>query len=231
MTVPEIIVAVISIIIIDIVLGGDNAIIIALASRALPPEQRKKAIVYGTIGAVVVRIALTGFALYLLKIPLLQFAGGVLLVWIAFKLLLEEKGVECKEGKNLMDAIKIIIMADVVMGVDNVIAIAGAAHGSLLLVILGLVISVPIIVWGSTIILKWIERYPVIVYIGAGVLAWTAGKMITADIIVYREIGQYIPYFDLAVPAVILLVVTGTGYYINKYVRCKVVEKEDIHPR
>jgi len=213
--------AVISIIIIDIVLGGDNAIIIALASRALPSEQRKKAIIYGTLGAVVVRIALTGVALYLLKIPLLQFTGGVLLVWIAFKLLLEEKNVECKEGKSLMDAVKIIVVADVVMGIDNVIAIAGAAHGSLLLVVLGLVISVPIIVWGSTVILKWLERFPVIVYIGAGVLAWTAGKMITADVIIYREVGQYIPYFDFAVPAVILLIVTGTGYYINRYVRCR----------
>ena len=225
LTAPEIIVAVISIIIIDIVLGGDNAIIIALASRSLPPEQRKKAIIYGTIGAVAVRIALTGFALYLLQIPLLQFAGGVLLIWIAFKLLLEEKDVECKEGKSLMEAIKIIIVADVVMGVDNVIAIAGAAHGSLLLVVLGLVVSVPIIVWGSTFILKWLERYPVIVYIGAGVLAWTAGKMITADVIVYREVGQYIPYFNLALPALILLVVIGTGYYINKHVRCKVEDK------
>lgn len=225
MTAPEIVVAVISIIIIDIVLGGDNAIIIALASRSLPPEQRKKAIIYGTIGAVAVRIALTGFALYLLQIPLLQFVGGVLLIWIAFKLLLEEKDVECKEGKSLMDAIKIIIVADVVMGVDNVIAIAGAAHGSLLLVVLGLVVSVPIIVWGSTFILKWLERYPVIVYIGAGVLAWTAGKMITADVIIYREVGQYIPYFNLALPALILLVVIGTGYYINKYVRCKVEDK------
>lgn len=227
MTTPEILVAVVSIIIIDIVLGGDNAIIIALASRSLPAAQRKKAIIYGTIGAVAVRIALTGFALYLLKIPLLQFVGGVLLIWIAFKLLLEEKNVECKEGKSLMDAIKIIIMADVVMGVDNVIAIAGAAHGSLLLVVMGLVVSVPIIVWGSTLILKWLERFPAIVYIGAGVLAWTAGKMITADIIVYREIGQYVPYFDLAVPAVILLAVTGTGYYINKHVRCKIETKRD----
>ncbi|HBV95978.1 MAG: membrane protein [Peptococcaceae bacterium BICA1-7] len=228
MTVPEIIVAVISIIIIDIVLGGDNAIIIALASRTLPPEKRKKAIIYGTIGAVAVRIALTGFALYLLKIPLLQFAGGILLVWIAFKLLLEEKNVECKEGKNLLDAIKIIIVADVVIGIDNVIAIAGAAHGSFMLVVLGLIVSVPIIVWGSTFILKWLERFPVIVYIGAGVLAWTAGKMIAADVIVYREIGQYIPYFDLVVPAIIFLVVTGTGYYVNKYVRCKVENKGDI---
>lgn len=120
-----------------------------------------------------------------------------------------------------MDAVKIIVVADVVMGIDNVIAIAGAAHGSLLLVVLGLVISVPIIVWGSTVILKWLERFPVIVYIGAGVLAWTAGKMITADVIIYREVGQYIPYFDFAVPAVILLIVTGTGYYINRYVRCR----------
>ncbi|MFZ5642848.1 MAG: TerC family protein [Bacillota bacterium] len=221
MTAPEIIIAVLSIVIIDIVLGGDNAIIIALASRSLPPEQRKKAIIYGTVGAVVIRITLTGFALYLLKIPLLQFVGGLLLVWIALKLLLKDKDVECREGKNLLDAIKVIILADVVMGIDNVIAVAGAAHGNLLLVILGLIISIPIIVWGSTIMLKWLERFPAIVYIGAGVLAWTAGKMITEDAIIYREVGRYVPYFELAVPAAVLLIVLSTGFYINRFVRCK----------
>lgn len=221
MTEAEIVVALFSIVVIDIVLGGDNAIIIALASKSLPPEQRKKAIIYGTLGAVIVRVALTGFALFLLKIPFLQFAGGVLLVWIAIKLLLEEKDVECKAGNNLIDAIKVIILADVVMGIDNVIAIAGAAHGSLIMVIFGLLISVPIIVWGSTFILKWIERYPAIVYVGAGVLAWTAGKMITADVIIYREIGRYIPYFDLLIPLTVLFFVLATGVYINKLKRCK----------
>jgi len=221
LTGSELVIAVFSIMIIDIILGGDNAIIIALASKALPPEQRKKAIIYGTLGAVAVRVALTAFALFLLKIPLLQFVGGVLLVWIALKLLLEEKEVTCEAGKSLFDAIKTIILADVVMGIDNVIAIAGASHGNLAMVILGLLFSVPIIVWGSTFILKWLDRYPSIVYIGAGVLAWTAGKMITEDIIIYRLIGQHMPYFDYIVPFTILIFVLGIGIYVKKVVRCK----------
>ena len=223
----EIIIALLSIIVIDIILGGDNAIIIALASKSLPPEQRKKAIIYGTIGAVAVRIALTAFALYLLKVPFLQFVGGLLLVWIALKLLLEEKDVKCQAGKNLIGAIKVIILADVVMGVDNVVAVAGAAHGSLALVVFGLLFSVPIIVWGSTLILKWLERYPGIVYIGAGVLAWTAGKMITADIIIAREVGSYIPYFQYTIPLAVLILVLAVGLYINKVVRCKIDSKDN----
>ncbi|MDD3654176.1 MAG: TerC family protein [Desulfotomaculaceae bacterium] len=224
----EVIISVLSIIIIDIILGGDNAIIIAMASKALPAEQRKKAIIIGTIGAVTIRIALTAFALYLLTIPLLQFAGGVLLVWIAFKLLLEEKEVKCEAGKSLANSIKIIIMADAVMGIDNVIAIAGAARGSLAQVIFGLLFSVPIIIWGSTFILKWLERYPVIVYIGTGVLAWTAGKMISADIFVYRIIGQYIPYFDFILPSVVLIFVLVIGFYVNRFVWCKINSKNNI---
>lgn len=224
----EAIIGVLSIIIIDIILGGDNAIIIAMASKTLPAKQRKKAIIIGTFGAVTIRIALTAFALYLLKIPLLQFAGGILLVWIAFKLLLEEKEVKCEAGKSLFSAIKIIIMADAVMGIDNVIAIAGAARGSLVQVIFGLLFSVPIIIWGSTIILKWLERYPAIVYIGGGVLAWTAGKMITADIIIYRIIGQYIPYFDFILPLVVLISVLAIGFYVNRFAWCKINSKNNV---
>ncbi|OPX91549.1 MAG: Integral membrane protein TerC family protein [Pelotomaculum sp. PtaB.Bin013] len=223
----EAMVSVLSIIVIDIVLGGDNAVMIAMACKALPVEQRKKAIVLGTVGAVIVRVAMTAVALYLLKIPLLQFAGGVLLVWIALKLLLEEKEVECKVAKSLFNAIYIIIMADVVMGIDNVLGIAGAAQGSLERVIFGLLFSVPIIVWGSTIILKWLDRYPAIVYVGSGVLAWTAGKMIVKDIIIYKNIGQYIPYFDFALPVAVLIFVLATGLYINK-IKCKEVGKNNV---
>ncbi|MDD3270010.1 MAG: TerC family protein [Syntrophomonadaceae bacterium] len=205
-----------SIVVIDIVLGGDNAILIALASKNLAVEQRKKAMFWGVIGAVGVRAALTTVALYLLKIPLLQFAGGVLLVWIALKLLLEEKQVECESASCLSEAIKIIIVADVVMGIDNVIAIAGAAHGSVLMVVLGLAISVPIIVWGSTFILKWMEKYPAIVYLGAGILAWTAGQMIASDPIIAREIGVYIPYLEWLLPLLVLIGVILGGFYGKK---------------
>jgi len=211
----EVITAISSIVIIDIVLGGDNAILIALASKALAPEQRRKAMLWGVVGAVLVRTAFTAVALYLLKIPLLQFAGGVVLVWIALKLLVEEKKIECQTGNSLGEAIKIIIIADVVMGIDNVIAIAGAAHGSLALVVGGLIISVPIIVWGSTIILKLIEKYPVIVYAGAAVLAWTAGQMIVSDSLIMNYAGSSIPYFSTLVPVLILVGVLGIGYYKN----------------
>lgn len=206
-------------------MGGDNAVIIAMASKGLPLHQRKKAIIFGTAGAVAVRVALTAFVLFLLKIPFLHVVGGILLIWIALKLLLENKEVTCKTGKSLIDAIKTIILADAIMGIDNVLGIAGAAHGDLGRVILGLLFSVPIIVWGSTFILKWMDRYPGIIYIGTGVLAWTAGKMITEDIIIYRLIGQYMPYFEYVVPTTILIFVLGIGVYLKHGVR-RTVESE-----
>jgi YjbE family integral membrane protein len=174
--------ALLSIIIIDLLLAGDNAIVIGLAARNLPKHQQKKAVVWGTVGAVVIRALATIFVVWLLKIPGLLLVGGVLLVWIAYKLLVEGKGHDDVEaGGSLWEAIRTIIIADALMGLDNVLAVAGAAHGSFLLVILGLVISVPIMVWGSTLILKWIERFPIIITIGAGILAWTAAKMIVGE--------------------------------------------------
>ncbi|ADI27893.1 TerC family protein [Geobacillus sp. C56-T3] len=174
--------ALLSIIIIDLLLAGDNAIVIGLAARNLPKHQQKKAVVWGTVGAVVIRALATIFVVWLLKIPGLLLVGGVLLVWIAYKLLVEGKGHDDVEaGGNLWEAIRTIIIADALMGLDNVLAVAGAAHGSFLLVLLGLLISVPIMVWGSTLILKWIERFPIIITIGAGVLAWTAAKMIVDE--------------------------------------------------
>jgi len=212
----EWVVPLLSIIIIDIVLGGDNAIVIALACKCLPSRERRLAMYWGTGGAVAVRATLAACALWLLKIPLLQFIGGLLLIWIAIKLLVEDKSVECSEAGSLGEAIRIIITADVVMGIDNVIAIAGAAHGSIWMVILGLLISVPIIMWGSTVILRLIERYPVIIYIGGGVLAWTAGKMMAGDKIISDLLGSYVPYMDVVLPFLALLMVLGLGYYMNR---------------
>ena len=174
--------ALLAIVIIDLVLAGDNAIVIALASRSLPPHLRKQAIVWGAVGAIAVRSVMTLVVVWLLKIPGLLLAGGVLLLWIAYRLLLPENG-EGENGKlqpvvNFWGAIQTIVVADMVMGLDNVLAVAGAAQGSYLLVVLGLLISVPIVVWGSTLMLRWVERYPGIVYVGAGVLAFTAVKMI-----------------------------------------------------
>lgn len=178
----EFISALISIIIIDLVLAGDNAIVIGMAARNLPKHHQKNAIIWGTVGAIVIRAISTLGVVWLLQIPGLLLVGGFLLMWISYKLLIEEKGHEdIKSGSNLWEAIRTIIIADTVMGLDNVLAVAGAAHGSFLLVILGLLISIPVVVWGSTIILKWIERFPSIIYIGAGVLAYTAGKMIVDE--------------------------------------------------
>ena len=177
--------ALLAIIVIDLVLAGDNAIVIALAARSLPQHLQKRAIMWGAVGAIVVRSAMTLIVVWLLKIPGLLFVGGALLIWIAYRLLLPDSdgadGENVKSSVTFWGAIQTIVVADMVMGLDNVLAVAGAAHGSYLLVILGLLISVPIVVWGSTLILHWVERFPGIVYIGAGVLAWTAAKMILSE--------------------------------------------------
>jgi YjbE family integral membrane protein len=181
----EFLTALLAIVVIDLVLAGDNAIVIALAARSLPRHLQKQAIVWGAVGAIVVRSAMTLVVVWLLKIPGLLLIGGALLIWIAYRLLLPENGEgendKVKTAVSFWGAIQTIVVADMVMGLDNVLAVAGAAQGSYLLVVLGLLISVPIVVWGSTIMLHWVERYPGIVYFGAGVLAWTAAKMITSE--------------------------------------------------
>lgn len=171
-----------SIILLDILLGGDNAVVIAMAANKLPGNLRRKAILIGTGGAVVIRLVMTLIAVWLLTIPFLQALGGLILLPIAVKLLVpaeQEENVTASD--SLMGAIKTIIIADAAMGVDNVLAIAGASHGSFLLVACGFLISIPIIVGGSTIIGKLMDRFPVIRYAGAGLLGWTAGSMIGHD--------------------------------------------------
>jgi YjbE family integral membrane protein len=187
--------ALLAIIVIDLVLAGDNAIVIALVARKLPKHLQRITIIGGTIGAVAVRIAMTIAIVWLLNVPGLLLVGGVLLVWIAYKLLApvqEEKKHADLPGTHvgLWAAIRTIIVADAVMGMDNVLGVAGAAHGDFMLVVLGLLISVPIMVAGSTLILKWVERYPIIIYIGAGVLAWTAAKMITSEPMLHEYLVQ-----------------------------------------
>jgi len=209
--------ALLSIVVIDLVLAGDNAIVIALAARNLPPRLQKKAIVWGTVGAVVVRSAMTIGVVWLLKIPGLLLVGGLALVWIAYKLLAaEEDGDEHGSGAaTLMGAMKTIIIADAVMGVDNVLAVAGAAHGSFLLVVLGLLISIPIVVWGSSLVLKLMGRFPAIIYVGAGVLAFTAVKMILGEPITKDFFAsQPVLYWGLYV--VIVGGVLGAGYLTQK---------------
>ncbi len=167
---------------INIVLSGDNAVVIALASRTLPPAQQKKAIWWGSGAAVIMRIVLTFFAVALLELPYLKIIGAALLLWIGIQLLLPEKEEEGIEGaSNLAAAIKTILIADLVMSLDNVIAVAAAAKGSLLLLVLGLAISIPLVIFGSTLLLKVMERFPVIITIGGGLLGFVAGEMLVTD--------------------------------------------------
>ncbi|QIL45335.1 TerC family protein [Acidovorax sp. HDW3] len=175
------------IIIIDILLGGDNAVVIALACRKLPPEMRSKGIFWGTAGAIVLRVVLIVFAMTLLALPLIKAVGAALLVWIGVKLIApEEDGHgDIRSSDKLLAAIQTIIVADLVMSVDNVIAIAGAAQSSgehqILLVVLGLLISIPIIVWGSQLVIKLMERFPVVIVLGGMLLGWIAGGMLVSD--------------------------------------------------
>ncbi|MEY2170285.1 MULTISPECIES: TerC family protein [unclassified Rhodanobacter] len=171
-----------TIILLDLVLAGDNAIVIALAARKLPPPLQKKAVFWGSFGAVAVRIALTAVVVWLLELPGLMLAGGLLLLPIAWKLLKQDEAShDVAAADGFWAALRTIVVADALMGLDNVLAIAGASRGDLLLVVLGLAVSVPLVVWGSTLILKLIERFPVIVYLGAGAIAWTAARMIAHD--------------------------------------------------
>jgi len=208
-----------AIILIDLVLAGDNALVIAMAARKLPPADQKKAIVWGTVGAIAVRSVMTLGVVWLLKIPGLLLAGGLLLVWISVKLLVDNQNDHDKEHNKgeatLMSAMKTIIIADAVMGVDNVLGVAGAAQGSFLLVVLGLLISIPIVVWCSGFVLRLIERFPQIIYLGAAVLAWTASKMMFSEPMVLSFIGDYSRYtwaFDFCVVTVVLLI----GYLRKK---------------
>ena len=173
-----------AIVLLDLVLAGDNAIVIALAARSLPRQIQKKAVLWGTVGAVAVRLALTGVVVYLLELPGLMLVGGLLLLPIAWKLLQPEaKPAHAVNSANsFWTAMRTIIIADALMGLDNVLAIAGAAKGQMLLVVIGLTISVPLVVWGSSLILRLIERFPIIIYIGAAAIAWTAARMIAHDL-------------------------------------------------
>jgi len=189
--------AVFQIILIDILLGGDNAVVIALACRNLPAKQRMQGILWGTAGAIGLRVALIAFALTLLSVPFLKIVGSLLLVWVGVKLLIPDDDAHGKieGGASIWSAVKTIIVADFVMSLDNVIAIAGAAQGAnpehqIGLVIFGLVISVPIIIWGSTLVLKLIDRYPSVVLFGAALLGWIAGGMLITDVVIVERFGE-----------------------------------------
>ncbi|MCL2766052.1 MAG: TerC family protein [Peptococcaceae bacterium] len=182
--------------VVNLVLSGDNAVVIAMASRNLPPEQRKKAILFGSAFAIILRILLTLVAVALLAIPFLRAIGGLLLIWIGIKLLIEEEHEEEMEGNSgLMAAIKTIVIADLVMSLDNVLAVAAASKGNITLLIIGLALSIPIIIFGSQLLVWVMHKFPAFVYIGAGLIAWTAGELINGDNkiapLIYNYAGHY----------------------------------------
>lgn len=210
--------AVFQIILIDILLGGDNAVVIALACRNLPPKQRMQGILWGTAGAIGLRVVLIAFALTLLTIPYLKIVGALLLLWVGVKLLIPEEDAHgnIKGSVSVWSAVKTIIVADFVMSLDNVIAIAGAAQMAdpshqIGLVIFGLVVSVPIIIWGSTLVLKLIDRYPLVVTFGAALLGWIAGGMLVTDVIVVEHFGEVSGPAKIAAEIVGALLVVGLG--------------------
>lgn len=210
---PEFFSALLAIIMIDLVLAGDNAIVIGLAARNLPKEMQKKVIIWGTVGAIGIRALATVFVVWLLQIPGLLLVGGILLLFVAYKLLVDDKGHDVKAAGNFWAAIRTIIIADALMGLDNVLAVAGAAHGSFLLVILGLIISIPIVVYGSTIILRFVDRFPIIITIGAGVLAWTASKMIVGE--PFME-GYFVnPVIKYGFEALVIALIIGLGSFMK----------------
>src|SRR5438874_10352410 len=168
---------------VNISLSGDNAVVIALAARSLPPKQQTQAIIWGSGAAIVMRILLTLFAVALLTLPWLKIVGSLLLFWIGVKLLVpEEDDAEIEASEHLITAIKTILIADLVMSLDNVIAVAAAAGGSVVLLILGLAISIPLVIFGATLLIKLMERYPVIITVGAGLIGWVAGEMLVTDL-------------------------------------------------
>ena len=225
---PEFFSALLAIVVIDLVLAGDNAIVIAMAARNLPAHLQKKAIVWGAVGAIAVRSAMTLVVVYLLKIPGLMLIGGLLLVWIAYKLLTpakDEDGGHNNASTSFWGAMKTIVIADAVMGLDNVLAVAGASHGSYILVVLGLLISIPIVIWGSTQILKLVERYPSITYIGAGVLAWTAAKMMISEPMVKEMQLFQNPAFGYAFQALVIF-----GVLFGGFMKSRLALEETIAP-
>jgi YjbE family integral membrane protein len=212
-------VAGLEIVLINILLSGDNAVVIALACRNLPRKQRRLGIFWGVIGAVVLRIILTFFAVALLTLPYVQLIGGALLVWIGIKLVAEDEGEgeEVEASDRPMSAIKTVIVADLVMSLDNVIGVAAAAKGSLVLLVFGLVVSIPLVVGGAQVIMKLIERLPWLVVAGGGLLGYIAGEIAVADTAVRPWIDDRMPSLHYVAPAVgVLVVVVGGAWLMRK---------------
>ncbi len=209
--------ALLAIILIDLVLAGDNAIVIALAARQVPAELQRKAILWGTVGAIVIRCLMTIGVVWLLRIPGLMLVGGLGLLWVAYGLLKPQSGGEGPHAPTkttFWGAMQTIVVADALMGIDNVLGVAGAAKGSMELVVIGLIVSVPIVVFGSTLVLKLVERFPVIIYVGAAVLAYTAAHMIVGEPLLDAVFDTSLPA-RVAAYAVAIAGVLGAGWYAS----------------
>ena len=228
---PQFWVAVLQIIAIDIVLGGDNAVVIALACRRLPEKQRNLGIFWGVFGAIALRVILIFFALSLLAIPFLKIIAALLLMWIGIKLLQPEpdsNGHQIDASTTLLGAIKTIIIADAVMSLDNVIAIAGAAKDSIGLVIFGLVVSVPIIVWGSKLVMKLMDRFPIVIVLGAGLLGWIAGDMSVTDAVTKEWVNANAAFLRWLAPAVGVLLIVVVGKWLAARTQAKMAPIVDL---
>jgi len=214
---PEFWIGLLEIIGVNILLSGDNAVVIALAARSLHGRRQKQAIIWGSVAAIVARVILTVFAVELLKLPSLKIIGSLLLFWIAVKLLLpgKEDGNGIQGSNHLFSAIKIIVLADLVMSLDNVIGVAAAAKGNIILLILGLAISIPLIIFGSTLILKLMQRFPVIITLGAALLGYIAGEMLVSDPLTINWINNYANVLNLIVPITGAFFVVATGKWLN----------------
>ncbi|MFD0698816.1 TerC family protein [Paenibacillus sp. GCM10027628] len=205
------------IIIINIVLSGDNAVVIALACRNLPAEQQKKAIFFGSFGAIVLRVILTFVAVWMLQIPFVQVLGGIMLIWIAVKLMKNEEQEEnLPSSQHLGAAVKTILIADLVMSLDNVLAVAGAANGNFLLIALGLAISIPLIIWGSRLLMALMNRFPVIVMLGVGLLGYTSGEMIMSDGAIAARMETAHPALHYVLPVLLAVAVIVVGKWLQK---------------
>ena len=220
--------ALLAIVLIDLVLAGDNAIVIALAARSLAPHLRKLAIVWGTVGAIVARAAMTAGVVWLLMVPGLLAVGGAVLLWIALRLLAGQTGLvqHGSEASNLWDATKTIIVADALMGIDNVLGVAGAAHGEFDLVLFGLLLSVPIMVFGSALVLRLVDRFPIIIWLGAAVLAYTAARMIAGEPLLNGLFGTRDEPRTMvrhATEALCVALVLGLGWWRSSRARSDVV--------
>ena len=214
---PDFWIGLVKIIWINIILSGDNAVVIALAARSLPPEQQKRAIMFGSGAAVVLRIVLTVVAAKLLELSFLQIIGGCLLLWIGLQLLTSHEDEEgaAKGTGSMMAAIRTILIADLVMSLDNVIAVAAAAGGNMLLLILGLAISIPLVIFGSTLMIKLMERFPIIVILGAGLIGWVGGETIMNDKLLHDFVAANPALHYVAAAAGAALVV-GVGLWVQK---------------